>query len=112
MRPEAKAKDQIGETILLEQYLRMLHPDLRIWVKENQPQTGEETASLAKRYMEIYGHTFLLQMRDQLEKFRNLAKENLHAAQKRQKVWYNTHARERYIKPRQKVIVLLPSGNL
>lgn len=51
MRPEAKAKDQIGETILLEQYLRMLRPDLRIWVKENQPQTGEETASLAERYM-------------------------------------------------------------
>ncbi|XP_051979360.1 uncharacterized protein LOC127640703 isoform X1 [Xyrauchen texanus] len=51
MRPEVKVKDQIGETIILEQYLRVLRPDVRTWVKENQPQTGEEAARLAERYM-------------------------------------------------------------
>ncbi|RXN25056.1 hypothetical protein ROHU_021745 [Labeo rohita] len=51
MRPETKTKDQMRETIILEQYLRMLHPDVRVWVKENQPQTGEEAARLAERYV-------------------------------------------------------------
>ncbi|XP_043090122.1 uncharacterized protein LOC122340939, partial [Puntigrus tetrazona] len=51
MRPETKTKDQIAETIILEQYLRMLRPDVRVWVKENQPQTGEEAARLAERYI-------------------------------------------------------------
>ncbi|XP_053343647.1 uncharacterized protein LOC128514033 [Clarias gariepinus] len=51
MRPTMKTKDQMGETIILEQYLRMLRPDVRIWVKENQPQTGEEAARLAERYV-------------------------------------------------------------
>ncbi len=51
MRPEVKSKQQLGETIILEQYLRVLHPDVRVWVKENQSQTGEEAARLAERYM-------------------------------------------------------------
>ncbi|RXN19685.1 zinc finger and SCAN domain-containing 9 [Labeo rohita] len=51
MRPETKTKDQMGETIILEQYLRMLRPEVRVWVKENQPQTGEEAARLAERYV-------------------------------------------------------------
>lgn len=45
-------------------------------------------------------------MRDKLENFQTLAKENLLL----QKVWYDTHARERDLKPGQKVLVLLPSG--
>ncbi|KAG1937130.1 hypothetical protein F2P79_018361 [Pimephales promelas] len=48
-------------------------------------------------------------MRDQLETFRTLAKENLQDAQKKQKVWYDTHAREKNLQPGQKVLVLLPS---
>lgn len=51
MRPETKSKEQLGETVILEQYLRVLRPDVRVWVKENQPQTGEEAARLAERYM-------------------------------------------------------------
>uniref|UniRef100_A0A9J8BQU4 SCAN box domain-containing protein n=1 Tax=Cyprinus carpio carpio TaxID=630221 RepID=A0A9J8BQU4_CYPCA len=51
MRPEMKNKEQLGETIILEQYLRVLRPDVRVWVKENQPLTGEGAARLAERYM-------------------------------------------------------------
>ncbi len=54
--------------------------------------------------------SYVLQMRDKLETFRTLAKENLQDAQKRQKVWYDNHAREKNLKPGQKVLVLLPSG--
>ncbi|XP_041834204.1 zinc finger and SCAN domain-containing protein 21-like [Melanotaenia boesemani] len=51
MRPENRSKEQIGETVVLEQYLRMLHPDVRTWVKEHDPQTGDEAADLAERYL-------------------------------------------------------------
>ncbi|KAI2657312.1 Zinc finger and SCAN domain-containing protein 23 [Labeo rohita] len=51
MRPEMRSKEQLGETIILEQYLRVLRPDVRIWVKEHQPWTGEEAAGLAERYL-------------------------------------------------------------
>uniref|UniRef100_A0A9J8BLY2 Gypsy retrotransposon integrase-like protein 1 n=1 Tax=Cyprinus carpio carpio TaxID=630221 RepID=A0A9J8BLY2_CYPCA len=54
--------------------------------------------------------SYILQMRDKLENFRTLAKENLAAAQRRQKVWYDTHARGRNYEPGQKVLLLLPSG--
>lgn len=49
--------------------------------------------------------SYVLQMRDKLETSRTLAKENLQDAQK---VWYDNHAREKDLKPGQKVIVLLP----
>ncbi|XDV20314.1 hypothetical protein PO909_025663 [Leuciscus waleckii] len=145
MRPETKSKEQVGETIILEQYLRVLRPDVRVWVKENQPQTGEEAARLAEREVPqcstgfspfelLFGRqvrgpldvlkegwtaeepaqcniaSYILQMRDKLENFRTPAKEYLSAAQQRQKVWYDTHARERDLEPGQKVLVLLPSG--
>lgn len=51
--------------------------------------------------------SYILQMRDKLEKFRNMAQENLQVAQKKQKVWYDKHTRERDLQPRQKVLVLL-----
>lgn len=54
--------------------------------------------------------SYILQMRDKLEKFRSMAQENLQVAQKKQKVWYDKHVRERDLQPRQKVLVLLPSG--
>lgn len=41
----------MGETIILEQYLWMLRPDVRVWVKENQLQTGEEAMRLSERYV-------------------------------------------------------------
>ena len=50
MRPQSRTKEQIGEVLILEQYLRVLHPDIRIWVKEHNPQTGEGAADLAEHY--------------------------------------------------------------
>ena len=50
MQPNSHTKEQIGETIFLEQYLCVLHPDIHTWVKEHNPQTGEETAALAEHY--------------------------------------------------------------
>ncbi|XP_037613520.1 uncharacterized protein LOC119480935 [Sebastes umbrosus] len=55
MRPNSRTKEQIGESIVLEQYLRVLQPDIRTWVKENDPQTGEEAADLAERYTAAHG---------------------------------------------------------
>ncbi|KAL1263459.1 hypothetical protein QQF64_006198 [Cirrhinus molitorella] len=52
MRPKTKTKDQMDKTTILEQYLWMLWPDVRVWVNENQPLTGEEVARLAERYVE------------------------------------------------------------
>ena len=54
--------------------------------------------------------SYILQMRDKLEKMRHLAHEHLREAQTKQKVWYDIHARDRELKPGQKVLVLLPSG--
>ncbi|XP_051928875.1 zinc finger and SCAN domain-containing protein 23 [Hippocampus zosterae] len=51
MRPDHRSKDQIGEVVILEHYLRVLQPEVRIWVKEHNPKTGEEAAELAERYM-------------------------------------------------------------
>ena len=50
MRPNSCTKEQIGETIVLEQYLCVLYPDIRTWVKEQNRQTGKEATALAERY--------------------------------------------------------------
>ncbi|KAL2091505.1 hypothetical protein ACEWY4_013768 [Coilia grayii] len=44
MCPAQKTKAEIGDTIILEQFLRMLNPELRIWVKERNPQTSKQAA--------------------------------------------------------------------
>ena len=49
-------------------------------------------------------------MRDKLDKMGHMAQEHLREAQTKQKVWYDKHARERELKPGQKVLLLLPSS--
>uniref|UniRef100_A0A9J7ZPS2 SCAN box domain-containing protein n=1 Tax=Cyprinus carpio carpio TaxID=630221 RepID=A0A9J7ZPS2_CYPCA len=44
LNPKQKSKEEIGEQIILEQFLRMLNPELRVWVKEHNPQTSKEAA--------------------------------------------------------------------
>ncbi|CAI5648105.1 unnamed protein product [Oreochromis niloticus] len=51
MHPDSRSKEEIGETIILEQFLRVLQPDVRTWVKEHNPKTGGEAADLAERYL-------------------------------------------------------------
>ncbi len=43
--PQNWTKEDIGEVIVLEQFLRMLAPDLQIWIKERDPKTATEPAT-------------------------------------------------------------------
>lgn len=36
---------------MLEQFLRMLVPDLQIWIKERDPKTASESAALADVFL-------------------------------------------------------------
>uniref|UniRef100_A0AAR2K8E8 Uncharacterized protein n=1 Tax=Pygocentrus nattereri TaxID=42514 RepID=A0AAR2K8E8_PYGNA len=44
MTPQAKSKE-IGATIIMEQYLSMVSPELRRWIIERNPSTAEEAAA-------------------------------------------------------------------
>ncbi len=50
---------------------------------------------------------FILEMRNQCERYREEAKENLQQAQASQKKWYDQQARFRQLQPGQKVLLLL-----
>ncbi|KAK7916076.1 hypothetical protein WMY93_011837 [Mugilogobius chulae] len=49
--PREKTKEQIGDAIVLEQFLRMQTPDLRTWIKERNPTTSREAAELAEAFL-------------------------------------------------------------
>ncbi|KAJ8371920.1 hypothetical protein AAFF_G00298720 [Aldrovandia affinis] len=50
MHPEIHSKEEIGETVSLEQLLKVLPHDMRIWVKEHKPKDGVTAAKLAGQY--------------------------------------------------------------
>ncbi|XP_038159597.1 uncharacterized protein LOC119795516 isoform X2 [Cyprinodon tularosa] len=47
VQPKGKTVEQINEIMILEQYLRMLSPELQVWIKEHNPKTAKEAAELA-----------------------------------------------------------------
>ncbi|XP_028305626.1 uncharacterized protein LOC114465064 [Gouania willdenowi] len=47
IEPKSKTIHDIGEVIILEQYLRMLSPELQVWIKERDPKTALKAAELA-----------------------------------------------------------------
>ncbi|XP_046704285.1 zinc finger protein 24-like [Silurus meridionalis] len=49
-RPELHTKEEIGEMVILEQFLHVLPFEIRIWVKEREPRTGLAAAKLAQQY--------------------------------------------------------------
>lgn len=51
MQPEQRSKDQLGETIILEQLLQVLPPDTTTWVKEHELEDGLTAAKLAMQYL-------------------------------------------------------------
>ncbi|KAK7912920.1 hypothetical protein WMY93_013131 [Mugilogobius chulae] len=51
VRPEDHTKEEIGETIVLEQLLRVLPMDVRTWVKEHEPVDGLSASRLALQYV-------------------------------------------------------------
>ena len=53
--------------------------------------------------------SYLLAIREKLEKMTELVQENLSKAQKQQKAWYDQNARSREFQPGDQVLVLLPT---
>ncbi|XP_023205139.1 uncharacterized protein LOC111612249 [Xiphophorus maculatus] len=47
IQPKDKTVKQVGELIILEQFLRMLCPELQVWIKEHNPKSAAEAATLA-----------------------------------------------------------------
>ncbi|KAL2087865.1 hypothetical protein ACEWY4_016693 [Coilia grayii] len=48
---EKSSKENLMETLVLEQYLRVLYPDVRTWVRERNPKTAAEAAMLVESYV-------------------------------------------------------------
>ncbi|KAG1926090.1 gag-pol fusion protein [Pimephales promelas] len=47
VQPKGKTVEAVAEVIILEQYSRMLSPELQVWVREHNPSSAVEAASLA-----------------------------------------------------------------
>ncbi|XP_031179965.1 uncharacterized protein LOC116067643 [Sander lucioperca] len=47
IQPQGKTLHEISEVLIMEQYLRMLSPELQVWVKEHGPKSAAEAATLA-----------------------------------------------------------------
>ncbi len=54
VRPERYTKEEIGETIVLEQLLHVLPYKIRVWVKEHEPTTVLDAAKLAQQYINAH----------------------------------------------------------
>uniref|UniRef100_A0A3Q2GB72 SCAN box domain-containing protein n=1 Tax=Cyprinodon variegatus TaxID=28743 RepID=A0A3Q2GB72_CYPVA len=48
IKPSGKSVEEVGEILVLEQYLRTLAPEVRVWVKEHRPATGQQAAELVE----------------------------------------------------------------
>ncbi|KAL2103957.1 hypothetical protein ACEWY4_000825 [Coilia grayii] len=51
IKPAGKTVEDIGEIIILEQYLRSLAPDVRVWVKEHSPASGQQAAEWVEAFL-------------------------------------------------------------
>lgn len=51
LSPASKTKEDICEKMILEQFLDMLNPDLQVWVRERDPQTSMEAATLVEMFV-------------------------------------------------------------
>ncbi|XP_026050763.1 uncharacterized protein LOC113037671 [Carassius auratus] len=55
IQPKRKRVEEVSEIIILEQYLRMLSPELQVWIRERDPRTAVEAASLADVFVAARG---------------------------------------------------------
>lgn len=51
VRYDNSEKEALMENVVLEQYLRVLYPEVRTWVKEREPTTAAEAAKLVGIYI-------------------------------------------------------------
>ncbi|KAL2099396.1 hypothetical protein ACEWY4_005876 [Coilia grayii] len=51
IRPAERTVEEIGEILILEQFLRSLSPEVRVWVKEHNPHTGLKAAELVDSFL-------------------------------------------------------------
>ena len=51
MMPKQKTKEEIGDTIVLEQFLDVLNPELRTWIQEHNPASSIQAAELADAFI-------------------------------------------------------------
>ncbi|OCT98740.1 hypothetical protein XELAEV_18010972mg [Xenopus laevis] len=51
MKPELKTHQQITETILMEQFVKILPEDVSSWVQKHRPNTAEKAISLSVDYL-------------------------------------------------------------
>uniref|UniRef100_A0A8C1KT19 Gypsy retrotransposon integrase-like protein 1 n=1 Tax=Cyprinus carpio TaxID=7962 RepID=A0A8C1KT19_CYPCA len=55
IQPKRKRVEEVSEILILEQYLRMLSPELQVWIRERDPRTAAEAASLADVFVAARG---------------------------------------------------------
>ncbi|XP_075875892.1 uncharacterized protein LOC142884266 [Nelusetta ayraudi] len=51
IQPATKTINEVSETLILEQFLRTLAPDIRVWVKEHDPQDGQRVAERVENFL-------------------------------------------------------------
>ena len=49
--PRAHSKEEIGELLILEQFLQMVNSEVRLWIRKHNPRTAKEAVSLADAFM-------------------------------------------------------------
>ena len=60
--PKTHTKEQIGEKIVLEQFLRMVNADVQLWIREHNPSTAREAVLLADSFIAARRHSRSYQM--------------------------------------------------
>uniref|UniRef100_A0AAR2KQJ5 SCAN box domain-containing protein n=1 Tax=Pygocentrus nattereri TaxID=42514 RepID=A0AAR2KQJ5_PYGNA len=48
MRPTGKTKEEIGHTIVLEQLLSMINPELKSWIMDRSPASPQQAVEMAE----------------------------------------------------------------
>lgn len=51
VKPEKSTVKDIAELMIMEQFLRMVNPDLEVWIRERAPKSADEAASLAEVFL-------------------------------------------------------------
>lgn len=50
-QPKGKTSQEIGDIIILEQYLRMLSPELQVWIRDHSPFSMVKASELAEVFV-------------------------------------------------------------